>query len=360
MLQRSGQGVHCIRRNESTCEEYHRRNQFEGCIQCDSTYHGSRQSRRDTGEPTREAQRNGEESRPIFIRKKAVFQQALLELALKKNPQRFEDLVLHPELHRNDLETKRWIIINYKQLINWASEVQEGWTAVTQQSTFDELKVGEDQSQQYMLIDHSVDVLKYLLHQWDEDPFKCKMMFAECVKIFDRANVPPDRNTVFCTGQAGTGKTLFVQAWCDLAKSVGEIGQCDVQNTQFVFCNLPNKRLIKAEELHCGLNIQTVNMLKKILGGQTTETPLKGKNESGTIYKTPVFATGNEWILRPELDPVHGAAMKRRILQINFPPYNKEILLNGGEFNGFKCPRIYGAINPNALHIVRDYCLANI
>lgn len=339
--------MHCLSRSAYTCEIRERRARFAGGFACGDSNKGPGND--GVVDESNDGQEQGPDQEGPTVYKKAAIVRRILEVQSKLKPKNVIDVVFRREFTRDDPDFVRWITCNYKLLSMWCDSIQSGVQARWVHLSIDELWPEPDPIT-YMTMEDSVKVLRFLVYSWDNDQFVCAQKFLECIRIFNRENQPQDKNTVFCEGYAGTGKSSFVRPFAALARNTGDIGQCDVQNTQFVFCNLPNRRLILGEELHCGTNETTINMLKRILGGETVDTPLKGKNETGTIKKTPVFATGNGWILRPEMDHIHGPALRRRILHLFFPTSNREILSIGNE----SIPPIYREIDPCAIRVLID------
>lgn len=150
----------------------------------------------------------------------------------------------------------------------------------------------------------------YLFTEWcalqDIDPGS----FAQ--NVFDlMERFKPKLNTILILGESNAGKTVFVSNPLRLlARFVGQIGN-RAANGNFLFSELPNKRLIIMDE--CVWAPEQMEDMKNLLGGEVMKTDKK-YSDLVDIERTPVLLTGNKppWVL----DATAKAPLENRCLAI--------------------------------------------
>lgn len=139
--------------------------------------------------------------------------------------------------------------------------------------------------------------------QWCTDQgIELVNVIQEIVDIMDRKR---EKINTFCLiGESNSGKTMVVSNPLKaISRFVGQIGNRG-SNSQFVYQDCPNKRLIVIDE--CVMTREQLEDMKLLLGGEDLKADVKGKMHT-TVGRTPVIMTGNKdlWVLdQSQRDPL--------------------------------------------------------
>ena len=252
-------------------------------------------------------------------------------------------------------EYEHFFMLNFDLVKRWAAEVS---SFVCHMNKNKPLKHFLNVSPKYcwgrsnlggmMSVETSVTVLDYIVDKMVcvSDPnMSCQDKLQVICDVFDCQH---PINTIFFEGRPKTGKTLICQA---LKNIVGynlatDLNRMDERGgNTFAFSNLPDKRIIIAEEFNTGTDVTKLERLKLLLGGTPTGTNMKSQNAQEIVKRTPIFMTGNQDPLHPSHEAVHGEAFRRRIIPFNFDGIDRDHLES-------LCT--HAEINPYAFKILID------
>lgn len=133
----------------------------------------------------------------------------------------------------------------------------------------------------------------------------------------------PKVNTLYIKGQAGAGKTYFLNSLADLVWSVGYVEANVNRNNNFPFENLIWKRMAILNEFNCSKGQK--DSCKELFEGTTTTINIKHKSRM-SLPRTPCFITTNNNFLL-NFEQIDSNAFKQRMIIYSWSsqPWLKEL-----------------------------------
>lgn len=141
----------------------------------------------------------------------------------------------------------------------------------------------------YYNIEDSLDLLIALLEdQFHNDSEIITKFVTDLYNVLEKRI--PKLNSLLIYSEPSAGKNLFLDCIKDYFLNVGKLQNANRYNS-FSFQDAPNRRIIFWNEPN--YEPSKIETLKEILGGDTTNTPVKYRGE-GVLYRTPVLLATNK------------------------------------------------------------------